>query len=102
MTSRYIQTLDNVTWSNSFTPCYSLVSSDCGSSPLFAVFGRQTAGGSHPLALRVNVGGHNVEITPDETGRRKEFSVRANDLEVDVVNNAYSLPEGRDKFYVVK
>ena len=39
---------------------------------------------------------------PDESGRRKQFTVRANDLEIDVSNNSYTLPEGRDKFYVLK
>ncbi len=52
--------------------------------------------------VRVNVGGHNIEITPDESGRRKQFSVRANDLEVDVNDKSYTLPEGREKFHVIK
>jgi hypothetical protein len=48
------------------------------------------------------VGGHTIEIMPDESGRRKQFTVRANDLEIDVSNNSYTLPEGRDNFYVLK
>lgn len=44
VTSQYIHSLDNVTWSSSLSPCYSLVSSDCGTEPLFAVFVRSVAG----------------------------------------------------------
>ena len=48
VTSRYIQTLDNVTWPNQFTDCYSLISSDCGAQPSFAIFARKS-NGSYPL-----------------------------------------------------
>ena len=51
VTSKYVQTLDNITWSNDFTPCYSLVSSDCGSSPSYAVFSRKT-NGLFPLVIK--------------------------------------------------
>jgi len=53
------------------------------------------------------VGGHTIEILPDESGRRKELIVRANDIDVDIIGNSnsssFTLPEGRDKqFYVLK
>lgn len=50
----------------------------------------------------MHVGGHMIEIVPDESGRRRHFSVKANDVEVDVSSRSHSLPEGRDKFYVLK
>ncbi|XP_046463734.1 uncharacterized protein LOC124209680 [Daphnia pulex] len=101
VTSQYIRTLDKFKFNNTFSPCYTLVTSDCGSNPLFGVFVRRTTG-LYPLATKVQVGGHTIEIMPDESGRRKQFTVRANDLEIDVSNNSYTLPEGRDNFYVLK
>lgn len=101
VTSQYIRTLDKVKFNNSFSPCYTLITSDCGSTPLFGVFVRRTAG-LYPLATKVQVGGHTIEIMPDESGRRKQFTVRANDVEMDVTNDSFTLPEGRDKFYVLK
>lgn len=53
-------------------------------------------------AVKVQVGGHSIEIVPDETGRRKEFAVKANELDVDVSNSTVSLPEGRDRFYILR
>ena len=84
--------LDNVPLS----PCYALVTSDCASAspgPVFAVFVRRMMTGTHRLAVKVHVGGHTVEILPDESGRRKQLSVKANDLDVDVQNSTYSLPD---------
>jgi len=46
------------------------------------------------------VGGHSIEIIPDETGRRKEFTVKANDIEIQ--SESYVLPEGLNKFFVLK
>lgn len=101
VTSQYVRTLDNVQLPTTFTPCYTLVSTDCGSNTQYAVFVRRTTG-PHRLAAKVQVGGHTIEILPDESGRRKQFTVRANDLEVDIKNASYNLPEGRDKNYVIK
>lgn len=44
VTSKYIRTLDKVQFNNSFSPCYSLVTTDCGSNPLFGVFIRKVDG----------------------------------------------------------
>lgn len=128
VTSQYVLSLDKVMLpgSNHFSPCYTIVSSDCGTSPLYAVFVRR-ATGQHPIvkfiyfycyqlkltlklyvrqAVKVLVGGHTIEILPDESGRRKELIVRANDIDVDIGgsnSSSFTLPEGRDKqFYVLK
>jgi len=99
VTSSQVTTLDNETYANQFSPCYSMVSSDCGSNPLYGVFVRRTTG-INPLAVKVLVGGHSIEIIPDETGRRKEFTVKANDIEIQ--SESYVLPEGLNKFFVLK
>lgn len=44
VTSSQVTTLDNETYANQFSPCYSMVSSDCGSNPLYGVFVRRTTG----------------------------------------------------------
>lgn len=51
VTSQYIRTLDKVQFENTFSPCYTLVTSDCGSNPLFGVFVRRTAG-LYPLVKK--------------------------------------------------
>lgn len=99
VTSSEITTLDNQTYGNSFSPCYSMLSSDCGSNPLYGVFVRRTTG-LYSLAVKVHVGGHTIEIIPDESGRRKELTVKANDIEVQ--SDSYTLPEGMEKFFVLK
>lgn len=58
VTSQYIRTLDKVKFSNNFSPCYTLVTSDCGSNPLFGVFVRRTTG-LYPLVKSNNF---NIEI----------------------------------------
>ncbi len=49
ITSQYVLTLDKVQLPTTFTPCYTLVSSDCGSAPLYAVLVRRITGGIHKM-----------------------------------------------------
>jgi len=98
-TPNEISTLDETTYAAQFTSCYSLISSDCGSDPLYGVFVRRT-NGVFSLAVKVHVGGHTIEIIPDESNRRKEFTVKANDIEIP--GDSYILPEGLKRFFVLK
>jgi len=103
VTSQNIRSIDNATWPNTFSSCYSLISSDCGSAPLFAVFARRAAEGSaFPLAVKVDVGDQTIEIIPGLAGNESKFTVRANNAEVDAISKSYTLPEGRQRFYVFK
>lgn len=56
-------TLDNVTLSYELPTCYTLISADCSPSPRYAVFAKKTSQ-SLPLAVKIYVGGHSVELVP--------------------------------------
>jgi len=67
VTSAHITTLDNRTLPYTPENCWNLVSGHCSSSPTYAVFAKKSS--NLPLALKVYVGGHLVEFTPQSGSR---------------------------------
>lgn len=78
-----VVTFDNVTLNYDLPSCYTLVSADCSPTPRFAVFAKKTGQGL-PLAVKIYVGGHNVELNPTASG---SIEVKANDKVVKVEAN---------------
>jgi hypothetical protein len=69
-----IVTFDNVTLSYDLPSCYTLISADCSSSPRFAVLAKKSSQ-SLPLAAKIYIGGHTVEMTPTDNS----VEVKVND-----------------------
>ena len=84
-----IKTFDNERTYYPYTPqpCWTLVSSDCGPRPVFAVFSKKLG---DKLAVGVYVGGHKVEFTPNGDG-----------LDVTVNGDAWVLADKEEKHLVV-
>lgn len=74
-----VVTFDNVTMNYDLPTCYTLISADCSASPRYAVFAKKTTQ-SLPLAVKIYVGGHTVEMTPTGSG----VDIKVNDKAVKV------------------
>lgn len=84
-----VVTFDNVTMNYDLPTCYTLISADCSPSPRYAVFAKKTSQ-SLPLAVKIYVGGHTVELNPTGSG----VEVKANDKVVKVeANKPYVLSD---------
>ena len=84
-----VVTFDNVTMNYDLPACYTLISADCSPTPRYAVFARKTTQ-SLPLAAKIYVGGHTLELTPTASG----VEVKANDKVVKVeANKPYVLAD---------
>jgi len=75
-----VVTFDNVTLDYDLPSCYTLISADCGPNPRFAVFAKKADQGTLPLAVKIYVGGHTMELTPTASG----VEIKANDKVVKV------------------
>jgi len=75
-----VQTFDNVTIDYDLPTCWTLASADCSPAPRYAVFVKRS-GKDLPLAAKIYVGGHSVELNPTDSGA---VEVKANDKVVKV------------------
>ena len=74
-----VVTFDNVTLSYELPNCYTLVSADCSANPRYAVFAKKS-GQTLPMAAKIYIGGHSVELIP--TGGKDAVEVKVNDATV--------------------
>lgn len=80
LTSKYVQTMDNVTYPLETPSCWTLMSGHCGPTPSYAVFVKKDSG--KPLAMKAYIGGHLVEIDANS----KSVKVNGGPISVDDTN----------------
>ncbi|XP_068082833.1 vitellogenin-4 isoform X2 [Anabrus simplex] len=85
--SARVISFDSVNFNFDATPCYTLIAADCTKAPLFAVLAKKVAGTK--LAVKVYVGGNEIEIIPTEQGK---LQVSASGQLLDLSGKDYYYP----------
>ena len=73
-------TLDNATLSYNLPGCWTLASADCSPEPRYAAFVKRTADKSLPIAAKIYIGGHSLELSPSDAG----IDITANNKKINV------------------
>ena len=62
VTANYVQTSDNFTYTYEQSNCWTLTSAHCSPKPMYAVFTKKAS--AMPLAMKVYLGGHTIDMNP--------------------------------------